>query len=399
MPRTRVSKTVTVGDLKFKPLSGRERSTPGGPERYWQARRYVGIVDGRPRREQAWCGWARADQLPAIAASLARPPAASPARPGSAGIATLDDLRSGTVETLVRAWRGERQSDKDYSEHTRRLDRTIQKRLVAAIGALKLSDVEGPRTGEFLRKELRKDFAVSTTRLTMTVFASIWNKWALPNEIVDRPIDFTASYRRLTQTERAGHDTGARDKPTPTEDEAWAIADALDAGAPPWAALAFRLLLMTGGRVGEIAVLTWGQVGATTIELVGKTGGREVDVDPRAIAVVRGLRPDATADRDRVLSVTVETARKHLATYIDRACEQADVPRITPHSLRRFAVQRYIRSGVLPSVAAAQLGHTPEVMMRAYEQVGPGDKREAARKAALGVRPVAEAQKVVKLHG
>ena len=400
MPRTRVTKTVPIGDLKFKPLAGRERSSPDGVERYWQARRYVGIVDGKPLRERVWSGWAREDQLAAIAANLSQPtPEPAPVKTAS-GVVNRDALRAGTVEMLVRTWRGERRSDKDYSEHTRRLDKTLQDRLIAAIGPLKVRDVDGARTGEFLRKELRKSFAVSTTRLTMTVFASIWNRWALPREIVDRPLDFTPSYRRLTKTEQAGHDTGARDKTTPTEEEAWAIVDALDECAPPWAGLAFRLLLMTGGRIGEIAELTWDQIGDGSIELVGKTGLRTVDVDARALLGILVQRPDDATESDRVLPVKVSTARKHLATYIDRACEAAEVPRITPHALRRFAVQRYIRSGVLASVAAAQLGHTPEVMMRAYEQVQPEEKREAARKAALGVRPAPEpeTEKVVKLR-
>ena len=400
MARTRVTKTVPIGDLKFKPLAGRERSTPGGVERYWQARRYVGIVDGKPRRDRAWSGWAREDQLAAIAANLDQPPSDGTRIGAGPGLVTRDELRGGTVETLVRAWRGQRTTDKDYSKHTRRLDRTIQNRLAAVIGPLRLTDIDGPRTGEHLRRELRKEYAVSTVRLTMTVFASIWNKWALQHEIVDRPLDFTASYRRLLRTEQAGRDSRARDKTTPSEDEAWAIVDALDEGAPAWAGLAYRLLLMTGGRIGEIAALTWGQIGDGTIELVGKTGSREVDVDPRALQLVLEVRPAEAEDPDRVLPVTVETARKHLATYLDRACAAAEVPRITPHALRRFAVQRYIRRGVLPSVAAAQLGHTPEVMMRAYEQVQPEEKREAARKAGLGVRPVAAAsEKVVKLHG
>jgi integrase len=399
MARTRVSKTVTVGELKFKPLARRERSTPAGVERYWQARRYVGIIDGKPRRHDVWSGWARQDQLAGIAANLDAPSPDEVTAERSPGLVTRDQLRAGTVEMLVRAWRGERGSDKDHSEHTRRLDRTIQKRLVAAIGPLKLADVDGPRTGEFLRRELRKSYAVSTARLTMTVFARIWNKWALRHEVVDRPLDFTGSYRRLSKTEQAGHDTGARDKRTPTEDEAWAIADALDERAPAWAGLAYRLLLMTGGRIGEIAVLTWGQIGDGSVELVGKTGARDVDVDPRALQLVLELRPTEAEDGDRVLPVTIETARKHLATYLDRACKEAEVLRITPHALRRFAVQRYIRRGVLPSVAAAQLGHTPEVMMRAYEQVQPQDKREAARKAGLGVRPARPTtEKVVKLH-
>jgi integrase len=400
MARTRVSKTVTVGELKFKPLARRERSTPAGVERYWQARRYVGIIDGKPRRQDIWSGWARQDQLAGIAANLDAPPRGEVQIERSPGLVTRDQLRAGTVEMLVRAWRGERQSDKDYSEDTRKLDKTIQNRLVASLGPIKVADVDGPRTGEFLRKELRRSYAVSTTRLTMTVFASIWNKWAIPREIVDRPIDFTASYRRLKKTEQAGHNTGARDKTTPKEDEAWAIVDALDECAPQWAGLAFRLLLMTGGRIGEIAVLTWGQISDGLVGLTGKTGPRQVDVDARALRHVLMQRPSDAADSDRVLPVTVNTAKKHLATYIDRACARAEVPRITPHALRRFAAQRYIRSPVRLAVAAAQLGHTPEVMMRAYEQVQPEEKREAALTVALGVRPVPETgtDKVVKLH-
>ncbi len=398
MARTRVTKTVTVGELKFKPTTGRERSTPDGPERYWQARRYIGVVDGKPRREQVWRGWARADQLTAIAANLTGDEGSATQTAAGPGLATLDDLRSGTVELLVKAWRGERKGDKDYSEYTRRHDRTIQKRLVEVIGGLRLSDVDGARTGEYLRKELRKQYAVSTVRLTMTVFAGIWNRWAFHRGIVDRQIDFSASYRRLLKTEQAGLDTGAREKITPSDDEAWAIADELESCAPPWASLAYRLLLSTGGRIGEIAVLTWGDVEDSSVHLEGKTGPRDVEVDPRALQPIRASRPPGATDETRVLTVTDNTARKHFAMYLDRACEAAEAPRITPHAIRRLVVRRYIRAGVPPSIAAKQLGHTPEVMLREYEQVTMDDQRAAARLAEVGVRPAPPSSESKVVH-
>ena len=401
MARTRVSKTVTVGEIKFKPQSGRERSTPGGPERYWQGRRYVGVVDGKPKREQVFRGWARADQLPGIAANLVGGVASPIKTSAGPGLATLDDLRNGTVAMLIKAWRGERKTDPDYSEHTRKHDRTLARRLTAVVGDLRLAQVDSTKTGTLLRRELRKEFAVSTTKATLTGMSTIWG-WALKHGIVERPLDLSDQHRRLRDTQKRGENTGTREKPTPDEEAAWAIADALDAAAPKWASLAYRLLMMTGGRIGEIAVLTWGDVQEDSIRLTGKTGPRRVYIDGRALAPIHRARGSEVPSSQRVLSVTVGTARKHLGTYITAACEAAEVPRITPHAMRRFAVQRYIREGIAPSDAAVQLGQTPEVMLRHYAQVTAADQKNAARKAALGIRPEAEAapdEKVVKLFG
>ncbi len=388
MARTRVSKTVTVGDLKFKPLAGRERSTSAGVERYWQARSYVGVFDGKPKRETVWRGWARADQLAAVAAGLgvsSPEPEAPPEAPRRIGVSTLDDLQSGDVALLIRAWRGARTEDPDYSEFTRKNDRTLGRRLERLIGGLLLADVDN-RTGTTLRRELRATYSLATTRATLSAFLAVW-RWALKEGITNRHVDFSEEYRRLRETEKRGENTGARVKTTPEAAQAWAIADALESGAPRWAWCAYQLLLMTGGRIGEIAALTWGQLGAETVTLIGKTGPREAYVDANALSRIRAERPADATDDDRVLPVTPGTARKHLGMYIERACATAKVPRITPHALRRFAVQRYIRRGVAPSVAAEQLGHTPEVMLKHYAKAQPSDKRDAAQRAGLGRRP------------
>ena len=45
------------------------------------------------------------------------------------------------------------------------------------------------------------------------------------------------------------------------------MADDLAEHAPACATLAFRLLLMTGARIGEVASLTWGAIGDEAIVL------------------------------------------------------------------------------------------------------------------------------------
>ena len=382
----RRGKTLTYGDLKFRPLE--KRGQVDGKS-YWRCERYLGVIDGRPRRRTVWTGWARKDQLAAIAAereaSSELDAAADP--PADSRIATEETLRSGTVKTLARAWLAERQADADLSTQTRRLDKAQVMRVVQFIGETRVPNV-GPATVDALRRGLRREYAVSTTRVTLNTLGAIW-RWAHARGLVTGPLELRPAMRALRHAERRGEDTGAREKPTPTEEQAWKLADTMAEIAPAWAALGYRLLFMTGARIGEVAALTWGDVDGEggTIRLVGKTGPRQVHVDKRALEVVVGEKSEAAGDDDRVLWVTEETAKVHLRSFMKEACAKAEVPAMTPHALRRYAVQRYIRAGVLPSVAAQQLGHSVRTMLRYYEQVRADDQAAAAAVAGLGVRP------------
>ena len=73
--------------------------------------------------------------------------------------------------------------------------------------------------------------------------------------------------------------------------------------------------------------------------------------------------------------------------WLKRACATAGVPRFSPNGLRRAATDAYARAGVDPAVAAAQSGHSIQVMMKHYRQVTTDDQRTAVERASLGVIP------------
>jgi integrase len=381
MPRKALSKTVTVDNLTFKPAPGRQRTGPQGEERYWQARRYLGLdANGKPQRVTVWTGWSRRDQLAAIAASLV-PTGSGELQPAATpGLATLAELQAGDVQTMLRAWRGDRAEDPDLSPRTKAMNKT---------------------TVDHMRRVLRGKFAISTVRQTLVALGAAWH-WARRRNIVDRDLDLSDAYRRLNAALKRGEDTGERDRMIPEEDAVWAILDVIDGDAPRWAGVAFRLYLLTGARPGELAALTWRDLDAEAGEIRvthGKTGARNIPADPRLLAEILAARPAAARDGDRVLP---PSARSGLARYLDRASEAAGVPRITPYAMRRYAVRSLIRAGVPIKVAAEIMGHSPLVMLRSYEQVTETDKAQAVRRAALGVRPAPEhaenAGKVVALR-
>ena len=73
--------------------------------------------------------------------------------------------------------------------------------------------------------------------------------------------------------------------------------------------------------------------------------------------------------------------------WLKRACKAAGVPRFSPNGLRRAATDAYARAGVDPAVAAAQSGHSIQVMMKHYRQVTKEDQRDAVERCGLGVIP------------
>lgn len=160
----RGKKTLTYGDLKFRPLE--KRGLVDG-KAYWRCERYLGVIDGKARRQTVWTGWARTDQLAGIAAAVVE--AAAPREDTASatpGIVTAETLRRGTVRMLARAWLGEKEADTDLAAQTRRLQKAQVMRIVEVIGETPVAKV-GPATAEALRRGLRAQYAISTTRVTL----------------------------------------------------------------------------------------------------------------------------------------------------------------------------------------------------------------------------------------
>jgi len=154
--------------------------------------------------------------------------------------------------------------------------------------------------------------------------------------------------------------------------------------------LAARLIAATGGRVGEVLALrstdldlNAGRIALGASEGAAKTGMRWFPLDA---ATLRALEGREGRGRAALLDFgKVKAPIQALGRRLRRACDAANVPRFTPHGLRRMVVGRLLRAQVDPATAASLTGHSIEVMLKHYREVTDDDRRRAAERAMLGV--------------
>ncbi len=138
-----------------------------------------------------------------------------------------------------------------------------------------------------------------------------------------------------------------------------------------------RVQLLTGARVGEIAGLTVEDVSSErgTLRLDGKTGPRTIP----AREAIRVLQRRGLPLLGGVWGVKPRTVSNKVRATLPKAVKACGQPHWTSHALRRFAVDRLVRSGrVDPKVAAAYFGHTVEVMLGKYREPSGQDLMVAA---------------------
>jgi integrase len=79
-----------------------------------------------------------------------------------------------------------------------------------------------------------------------------------------------------------------------------------------------------------------------------------------------------------------------LATVVDRANEDVNLPAITPHSLRRTFASILYAIGEPPPVVMAEIGHTdPKLALAIYAQAMRRDNGENERlRSLVGTQPI-----------
>lgn len=172
----------------------------------------------------------------------------------------------------------------------------------------------------------------------------------------------------------------------------------------------FIVLVTTGIRLGEAQALRWSDVdtGARTLSVTRtaqvtkkgwiiserpKTGrsARTVVLPAQALLALHRQRAQTDPHVEFVFPgvrgglLPGQTARQRLK----KLCEIADVPLLTPHGLRRTAATLLMAQGVHPSVAAAQLGHSIEVMLEKYAVVSTSMQQQAADSLERALEPPA----------
>lgn len=164
----------------------------------------------------------------------------------------------------------------------------------------------------------------------------------------------------------------------------------------------FYVLVATGGRVGEVLALTWGDVdlgrgsiriSKTLREVTAKgqvaaspktsAGVRTVAIGPRTVQVLRDFYPPGASPMDLVFRARTGKPlwKAHVRKAFKALTVAAGLPEIRVHDLRHTSATLLLEQGVNPKVVAERLGHeSPKVTLETYSHVKPKMDHEAAMK-------------------
>jgi integrase len=171
-----------------------------------------------------------------------------------------------------------------------------------------------------------------------------------------------------------------------------------EAQAAPMAAAAFRLLILTGCRKGEIQTLEWRCVDFEREEIRlddSKTGQRTIYLSPQGIALLKSL--PRKADNPYVITGHVEG--QHL-TDLERPWRRvrsrASLDDVRIHDLRHTFAANAAASGLSLPMIGKLLGHTQAQTTARYAHLAADPVRKANADVA---RLIAEAMKSGRPNG
>lgn len=163
----------------------------------------------------------------------------------------------------------------------------------------------------------------------------------------------------------------------------WPLFDRLQ----PTVAAAWRLVLLTAQRPGEVLSMRWrdlerdshGSWWNLPAELTKTNRAHRVPLSPQALAIVETLRP-LTGSEEWVLASRAEGKRLTWLSHSSaRLRAWSELPHFTPHDLRRTAATWLGRSGVRPDTIDRLLNHAEGRISRTYNRAGYDmEKRQAA---------------------
>lgn len=358
-----------IGDARLRAQKGPDEAGRW----WWRAEVYE---DGASRT--VWRGWAtEQDAVQAVAAIVARNELdKAPTGP--------DEAR--TVRDLMELWLGRQQGRGDLSPHTVTGQRIAARKVVAAIGDVKLERLDRGTLERFRDLRMREGGASSTVRQELVAISAAWRYLRELGLVPDRTLP---SIRHKVEP------SPKRSRVTPSRGDAVEVLAFMDG----WSRVAAHLYAATGCRLGELHDLRVNQLDLDDALVIvsGKTGPRPIPLAPPAVTSLRAWLAGRLIGRpeDTILGVTSETVRTNLRELIHRAVAAANAERErrgatariepwSPQGFRRAAVIALYRSGVDVGIAAAVVGHSPTTALRAYRQVSEEDRRDAIRLARLG---------------
>jgi integrase len=154
----------------------------------------------------------------------------------------------------------------------------------------------------------------------------------------------------------------------------------------PTVAAAWRLILLTAQRPGEVLAMRWRDLEQDShgwwwnlpAELTKTNRAHRVPLSPQALAIIEALRP-LTGSEEWVLASRTEGKRLTWLSHSSaRLRTWSELPHFTPHDLRRTAATWLGRHGVRPDTIDQLLNHSPGRISRTYNRARyDAEKRQA----------------------
>lgn len=340
-------KPRTLKPVHCEPLRAYHRAHRGlrDGRRYWQVMWHEG---GDSHSVQGASGWyTRAEVARAMAERVAA---------GDYGGSRPD----GTVDGLLDAWLGHC-AQTATNRRTLRNQANSADRLLPHLGAVRVDRLTTEIVADAARA-LSATYADSTVDLTMIHLGAAWRWGRSAGLTPDHPLT-------LPKPKPKAKRVRAYNRYTPTGAE---VAATIDELPDDWRRLVVELLWATGARIGEVSKVGWdafdlGERPALLVGVRSKTGARRVPLNGSITALLRATK--ARTSEHRYWHGHDRPAHHTLHQALSRACDAAEVPRWTPHGLRRLALTDMCLAGVPVHVAAAIAGNSGKMVLEVYAQV------------------------------
>jgi integrase len=273
-------------------------------------------------------------------------------------------------ERFFQAHVMERCKPSTQGEYRRAIDMFIN----PALGSFKLVDLERKDVAELHHKFRDKPYQANRTLGVLSKMFNLAEIWGLRPD-GSNPCRHVPKYREhkreryLSQAElqRLGN----------------VLADAeLNGTETPHIIAAFRLLILTGCRLGEIQTLQWGFITDQGMELPDtKTGARRIPLPSAARAVLSTL---ARVDGNPYVIVG-KVAGKHATDFQHpwrRIREHAGLTGVRIHDLRHTYASNAVSSGMPIQMVGRLLGHTQLQTTMRYAHLADDPVKRAAEENA-----------------
>ncbi|MDE0095637.1 MAG: tyrosine-type recombinase/integrase [Gammaproteobacteria bacterium] len=253
----------------------------------------------------------------------------------------------------------------------------VNKHIVPAIGGIPASELDHARVSD-LHHSLRGTPVMANQ--VVKALSHIWNMAQDRGELPEgeNPCRLVVRYRRRRRDRFLGEAELRRLGRVLSRVEAGE-----EKGVSVHAAVAIRLLLLTGCRKNEILSLRWKDVNLEAGEIRledSKTGGRTVSLSPEAVAVLSGIR--RIEGNPHVIPGRVAgDPLRNLNHPWKVVCGKAEIEGVRIHDCRHSFASRALALGESLPAIGKLLGHSQVETTSRYAHLG----QEAVRESAIRI--------------